>query len=330
MTAHELSNNFKQRICVQTSTPLIPYRLIGQLLTISAGLLALLPDSAPAASWEKLVRTGPCEVAFDTNSVRPATSGKVGVWLKYTPRGESGRRQAAAEYGNTAYRLHLEHYEIDCDNDSAVMGLRDIIGSKGKRLLRQTAAGKPETIIPGSELDQVARRICPAAEEESEIETDDNGDKSNATSPERLPETGMEEHARQRITEALKRTGAVPADPTAWTELGNAYFDTDMPREAIEAYNRSLALKPDNVDVLNDQGAMFRQTGDITQALKNFERAFTLDQRNLESLYNMGYMYAFDLHNIERALEVWQHYLKLDHSSETARQVQSFIDRYGH
>lgn len=40
-------------------------------------------------------------------------------------------------------------------------------------------------------------------------------------------------------------------------------------RQAIEAYNRALALKPDDPGVLNDQGAMFRQTGDVAQALRN-------------------------------------------------------------
>jgi len=292
-------------------------------------MMALVPDPAPASHWEKLVRTGSSEVAFDTDSVHPAASGRLGVWLRFTPLGEAQRKVAAAEYGNKAYRLHREYYEIDCDGDQAVLGLRDIMGTGGKRLLCQTGTGTPATIVPGSELDQVARRICPVIDVNGENETDSEGN-DNATSPGGAPETGMRAQTRQRITEALRRTAAQPSDPAAWAELGNAYFDTDMPKEAIEAYDRSLALNPDNADVLNDQGAMFRQAGDITQALKNFEKALSIDRNNLESLYNTGYMYAFDLHRIERALEIWQRYLKLDRSSDTARQVQSFIERYGH
>lgn len=310
-------------------TTLIPCRLTSPLLVIAALLIALVPDSAPAAHWEKLVRSGSSEVAFDTDSVRPVTSGRLGVWLKFTPLGEAQRRVAAAEYGTKAYRLHLAYYEIDCDDDRAVLGLRDIMGTGGKRLLRQAGTGTPATIVPGSELDQVARRICPVMDVNGENETDNEGN-GNVTPSGGTPETGMTAQARQRITEALIRTTAQPSDPAAWSELGNAYFDTDMSKEAIEAYDRSLALNPDNADVLNDQGAMFRQAGDITRALKNFEMALSIDRKNLESLYNTGYIYAFDLHRIERALEIWQRYLELDRSSDTARQVQSFIERYGH
>ncbi len=314
---------------MRTVTPRIPCRLAGPFLTLSVMLLALAPDSAPA-QWEKLVRTEPCDIAFDSDSVRQTIDGRLGVWLKYTPRGEARRRVAATEYGNKAYRLHLEYYEIDCDDDSAVMGMRDIIGNKGERLLRQMGGGKPEAIVPGSELDLLAQRVCPVVGENSNDEAGDKDGDGNTPAPEGSPATGMTEQARQRIAKELERTEAEPSDPAAWAELGNAYFDTDMPREAIEAYNRSLALKPDNADVLNDQGAMFRQAGDITHALKNFEKALAIDRHNLESLYNMGYMYAFDLHNTERAREIWQRYLELDRSSETARQVQSFIGRYGH
>ncbi|HEX9080311.1 MAG TPA: tetratricopeptide repeat protein [Desulfuromonadaceae bacterium] len=309
---------------MRTITPRIPRRLAHPFLTLPALLLALLP--APAqARWERLVRTGPYDVAFDADSVCSATDGRLGVWLRFTPRGDTGRRLGAAEYGNKAYRLHLAYYEIDCGDDSALLGMRDIMGKRGKRLFRQTGGGRREAIVPGSELDQVAQRICPAVEENGSDGTDETAGGSAAPAP----ETGMTEQARQRIAEAAKRAGAEASSPAAWTELGNAYFDADMPRQAIEAYDRSLALKPDNADVLNDQGAMFRQTGDLARALKNFEKVLALDPHNLEGLYNEGYMYAFDLHDIERAREIWQRYLELDQGSETARQVQSFVERYG-
>jgi tetratricopeptide (TPR) repeat protein len=126
----------------------------------------------------------------------------------------------------------------------------------------------------------------------------------------------------------LQLTEADPASLEAWLELGNTYFDADMPDKSIAAYNRALSISPDNSDVLNDQGAMYRQVGNFTRALANFEKARLVDPNNLESIYNSGYVLAFDLNQIDKALIVWKTYLKLDRSSETARQVQSFIERY--
>jgi tetratricopeptide (TPR) repeat protein len=73
---------------------------------------------------------------------------------------------------------------------------------------------------------------------------------------------------------------------------------------------------------------MYRQKGDFASALANFEKAVKIDPYNLESLYNSGYVYAFDLNNIAKALKIWKQYLELDKNSETARQIQSFVDRY--
>jgi len=66
------------------------------------------------------------------------------------------------------------------------------------------------------------------------------------------------------------------ATAETWKELGNLYFDTDQAEQTIKAYERSLALRPNDSDTLNDQGAMYRQTGDFGRALANFEKTWFL------------------------------------------------------
>lgn len=301
------------------------YRLACLPALITCLLTIAHPSPAVAVQWQKLTRTIRHNVAIDVGSVQLTPLGRLTVWLRFIPLGEYQRKQAASEFGKKDYRQHLEFYEVDCSDYSAVLGLTDFIGPAGKRLARLQGGIQPDAIIPGSVLDRAAQKVCPVLEEET-IDTDDDVD-----AEEPADSTGNQSslEAQQCISTAIERAIKEPDNHEAWLVLGNAYYDADMPQQAIDAYKRYLAIKPDNADVLNDQGAMYRQSGDFTQALKNFEKALAIDPNNLESLYNMGYVIAFDLNRIELALDIWRRYLKLDNSSETARQVQSFVDRYG-
>jgi len=291
--------------------------------------LCVIPLNAMAVQWEPLARSGRHDVAIDTQSIRMTNLSRLAVWLRFTPLGEQQRKQAAAEYVQKAYRLHLEYYEIDCSEQNAVLGLVDILGATGKRLARTKGGSTPDAIIPGSVLDMAALKVCPSLEEDS-VSADDDKESTESEPVADAPEENQPTEAVQRlIADVIQKTERDPGDLEAWRELGNAYFDADMHAQAIAAYSRALAIKPDDTNILNDQGAMYRQTGDFTRALENFDKAFKVDPYNLESLYNSGYVLAFDLNRIDKALVLWRRYLTLDRDSETARQVQSFIDRYG-
>ena len=304
----------------------ILHHSLRQLLLLTTAF-CIMPHSALAVQWEPLARTGQHNVAIDTGSVRLTNLSRLTVWLRFIPFGEQERKRSATVYNQNNYRLHLEFYEIDCSEQSAILGLVDILGSAGQRLARTKGGVQPEVIIPGSVLDLAAHKVCPDLEQES-ARVDDTEPPDTEIAPEVPEEKQLSQESRQLIDAAIQKTERDPKDLEAWRELGNAYFDADIPTQAIAAYNRALAIKPDDADILNDQGAMYRQMGDFSHALVNFEKAHQVDPFNLESIYNSGYVLAFDLNQIDKAIVVWRNYLKLDKTSETARQVQSFIDRY--
>lgn len=297
------------------------------LLLVVLTILAL-PCAASAVQWRELAQTGRHSVALEMTSLRLNASGRLAVWLRFTPRGELQRRDAAREYENRNYRLHLEHYEIDCGEKSAVLKLIDILGSGGKRLTRLPGGSQPEAILPDSVLDLAAQMVCPAVEEAAADDDDEAPEPRDQASAEPADTSPLPEELRLRIENALRRTVKEPASTESWIELGNAYFDADLPKKSVNAYGRALKLNPNDTNVLNDQGAMYRQSGDFTQALKNFEKALAIDHGNLESLYNMGYVYAIDLNRIDKGLEIWKKYLELDSASDTAQQVRSFVDHF--
>lgn len=282
-------------------------------------------QSAYAVQWQALNGTARYKVSYDEQSVRLTPLGRLEIWLRFVPRGEAERALAAAEYKDRRYRSHLEFYEIDCGEQTALLGLIDLLGTSSARLKRLQGGPLPEPILPGSLLENAAQRVCPVLDEESEVEGEPEPAIPSGTTE--LPPLSSEQ--LQQIERLQKAAESKEATAETWRDLGNIYFDTDQPELSIKAYDRALALRPDDTDILNDQGAMYRQTGEFKKALANFERASSVAPKNLESLYNSGYVYAFDLNDIPKALTIWKRYLELDSKSETAQQVQSFIDQYG-
>jgi len=311
-----------------TTSKIIRNRTLGLTMLLTV-LFCGTTSSALAVQWTPLARTAQYDVAIDSDSVRLTSLSRLAVWLRFTPLSEQQRRQAAADQGQKSYRLHLEFYEIDCSEQSAVLALVDILGPAGKRLARTKGDALPELIVPGSALDLAARMVCPELEEQAVFSEDEPDPAENSPVPLEPEEKQVTEATRQNIAIALQKTVSTPKEIDAWRELGNAYFDAGMPSEAIAAYSRALEINPKDTNILNDQGAMYRETGDFTSALANFEKARKADPANLESIYNSGYVLAFDLNQIDKAIVVWRSYLKLDKESETSRQVQSFIERYG-
>ena len=91
-----------------------------------------------------------------------------------------------------------------------------------------------------------------------------------------------------RITAMQSVVARDPKNFDAWVQLGNDYFDTRQPQKAIDAYARALELKPNNANVLTDQGVMYRDIGQFDKAIANFTKANQSDPKHVQSLYNLG------------------------------------------
>ena len=128
----------------------------------------------------------------------------------------------------------------------------------------------------------------------------------------------------QTLKEIVKKD---PKNLPAWVELGNLYFDTDKPQEAIDAYSRYLAAKPDNPDVRTDMGIMYRKLGQFDKALEEFRKAARSDPKHVNSRYNIGLVLLHDKQDIQGAVKAWEEYLKVDPNSERAKRIRAQIEK---
>src|SRR5437879_2939905 len=60
------------------------------------------------------------------------------------------------------------------------------------------------------------------------------------------------------------------------------------PSEALESYERALALKPAFVDALNNRGSALKDLGRFDEALESFDRALALKPDLATAHYNRG------------------------------------------
>ena len=118
-----------------------------------------------------------------------------------------------------------------------------------------------------------------------------------------------------------------PKNLAAWVELGNLYFDTDQPKEAIEAYSQYLAVKPGNPDVRTDMGIMYRKLGQFDRAIEEFRKATQSDPKHVNSRYNIGLVLLHDKQDIKGAIKAWEEYLKVDPNSEKAQRIKAQIEK---
>lgn len=118
-----------------------------------------------------------------------------------------------------------------------------------------------------------------------------------------------------------------PKNLSALEELGNLYFDSGQPKEAIEAYAQYLAIKPDNPNVRTDMGIMYRALGEFDRAIEEFKKAAQDDPRHLNSRFNIGVVLLHDKQDVKGAIAAWEEYLKVDPDSERAIRLKDQIKR---
>ncbi|MDJ0987432.1 MAG: tetratricopeptide repeat protein [Desulfobacterales bacterium] len=115
-----------------------------------------------------------------------------------------------------------------------------------------------------------------------------------------------------RIAALKRQTEAEPGNVKVWTELGNAYFDSDQHQASISAYRKALDLDPHNPNVWTDMGVMYRRSGKPEEAIKAFDQAISVDPKHEVSRMNKGIVMLHDLNDADGAIKAWEGLLEVN------------------
>ena len=90
------------------------------------------------------------------------------------------------------------------------------------------------------------------------------------------------------IEEMKRSINYARANPILYNSLGSMYMKEKRFREAVEALNAAVELKPDYVTALNNLGISYAETGDLDRASLVFSRVLEIEPANRAALENMG------------------------------------------
>lgn len=114
--------------------------------------------------------------------------------------------------------------------------------------------------------------------------------------------------ALDEIKAAIERE---PGNAMHWIQLGNLYYDSGLPEEAIPAYEQALTLNPDEPDVRTDLGAAYRMAGNPQRALELFEQVIAAYPTHQHARFNKGVVLLFELEQPLAAVEAWKQLLEI-------------------
>jgi tetratricopeptide (TPR) repeat protein len=131
--------------------------------------------------------------------------------------------------------------------------------------------------------------------------------------------------AQMQIDQLQLAAKQSPKSAPAWISLGDALMDTQRYPEAVDAYEKALALDPKNVNVLVDQGTCYRGFGRFDKAVEQYQKAIKLDPKFPNAHRNLGVVLAYDLNNKKEGLKEFQKYLELAPNAPDAEKVRETV-----
>ena len=137
---------------------------------------------------------------------------------------------------------------------------------------------------------------------------------------------GATPDVQARISSLQSIVARDPKNVQAWIQLGNDFFDTHQAQKAVEAYGRALELQPNDPNVLTDQGVMYRELRQFDKAAANFQKANQADPKHVQSLFNLGIVFAHDLKQPQKAVEAWERVVKIAPQSDQASHARQSIE----
>ena len=116
-----------------------------------------------------------------------------------------------------------------------------------------------------------------------------------------------------------------PHDLNTLISFGNANMMVERYSAAAELYTRALAINPKDLDVRTNLAIAYKYVPKVDQAIAELKKNLEMDPQHSASLYNLGFIYAFDKKDYKAASGLWNKWLSLYPNAEGAGQIKEYL-----
>jgi tetratricopeptide (TPR) repeat protein len=106
---------------------------------------------------------------------------------------------------------------------------------------------------------------------------------------------------RQQIEQLQAAVEKDPNNGELLVQLGNAAYDAEDSRLAVDAYERAIRIRGEDPNVLTDLGVSYRNLGDLNKAIAMFSRALKANPNHWQAKFNLAVVIGVDKGDAARA-----------------------------
>jgi tetratricopeptide (TPR) repeat protein len=125
-----------------------------------------------------------------------------------------------------------------------------------------------------------------------------------------LPPNQPPDDAAERLAALEKLSREDPENAVLKREIGNIYYDMGLYQSAIEPYQESLALKPQEPGVETDLATCWHYLGQHDKALEILDRVLSYRPHFPQALFNKGVVLQMGKKNSMAAVKAWEELLR--------------------
>ena len=135
----------------------------------------------------------------------------------------------------------------------------------------------------------------------------------------------MKHMAQKKAEPLLAKLKTDPNNAQLLNQVGIVYRSAHQFKEAQDYFQKSLQVDPKNADVRTDMAACMYYDGDVDGALAELQKSLSYDPKHAGALMNVGIIKWKAKNDVPGAVASWETLLKLNPSFPHKAEVQHMI-----